>query len=577
MKITLITLLSTAAVILCIGCGSDEPKPVPDPDPAPPEVPSTGQDPVVDPIPDGAWYNGIMPPAQWPPQRNYASEIRSGMNPFYLVSKPTVIRISTGRQLFVDNFLIAQTDLERKFHYPEYHSANPVLTPDRDWEKQGANVGFAAPFSDGVWYDEADGKFKMWYMAGGGAYATSGAGVTCYAESTDGINWTKPSLNVVAGTNIVRKGTVRDASSVWIDKQTSDPSRRYKMFEVSGGAGKWAYHYLTSSDGKAWRDAQAASGSVADRSTVYYNPFRGVWAWSMRHNVRLKSSDPYTVRARDYMEHSDPAAGNKLAKADLKAFWFGPWPNEQKHPVYNNNDGSPGIYNHDAIAYESIMLGLFSVWQGPENDVCNRDGIIKRNQIMLGYSRDGYSWLREDMNPFLAVDENVAAWNAANLQSAVGSPLIVGDKLYFYLSGRRMVNGSEQVTTGLATLRRDGFASMSGSGSLLTEPICFSGSNFFVNADVRGSLQVELLDRDGKPLQGFSKDDCTAVSGDGVRKAVNWKGGDLKSLEGKVIRVKFYLSDGDLYAFWIADSASGASRGYTAGGGPGLDASGIDK
>lgn len=577
MKITLITLLSTAAVILCIGCGSDEPKPVPDPDPAPPEVPSTGQDPVVDPIPDGAWYNGIMPPAQWPPQRNYASEIRSGMNPFYLVSKPTVIRISTGRQLFVDNFLIAQTDLERKFHYPEYHSANPVLTPDRDWEKQGANGGFAAPFSDGVWYDEADGKFKMWYMAGGGAYATSGAGVTCYAESTDGINWTKPSLNVVAGTNIVRKGTVRDASSVWIDKQTSDPSRRYKMFEVSGGAGKWAYHYLTSSDGKAWRDAQAASGSVADRSTVYYNPFRGVWAWSMRHNVRLKSSDPYTVRARDYMEHSDPAAGNKLAKADLKAFWFGPWPNEQKHPVYNNNDGSPGIYNHDAIAYESIMLGLFSVWQGPENDVCNRDGIIKRNQIMLGYSRDGYSWLREDMNPFLAVDENVAAWNAANLQSAVGSPLIVGDKLYFYLSGRRMVNGSEQVTTGLATLRRDGFASMSGSGSLLTEPICFSGSNFFVNADVRGSLQVELLDRDGKPLQGFSKDDCTAVSGDGVRKAVNWKGGDLKSLEGKVIRVKFYLSDGDLYAFWIADSASGASRGYTAGGGPGLDASGIDK
>ncbi len=63
----------------------------------------------------------------------------------------------------------------RTFHYPEYHSANPVPVPDQPWEKQGAKGGFAAPFSDGVWYDELEGKFKMWYMymAGGGTYATS--------------------------------------------------------------------------------------------------------------------------------------------------------------------------------------------------------------------------------------------------------------------------------------------------------------------------------------------------------------------------------------------------------------------
>lgn len=415
---------------MAASCGGDDPKPVPDPKPDTPDVPDN-------PFGPNAIYNGIEFPTQWPPQRNYSSEIRSGMNPFYLTSKPAVVKVDVGRQLFVDNFLIAATTLSRKFHYPEYHPSNPVLVPDQTWEKQGANGGFAAPFSDGVWYDETDGKFKMWYMAGGGTYATSGAGITCYAESSDGISWTKPSLNVVSGTNIVRRGSVRDASSVWIDKQATDPSARYKMFEVSGGAGKWAYHYLTSSDGKAWRDNATPSGSIADRSTVYRNPFRDVWVWSMRHNVRVHSGDPYTVRARDYMEHKDPVAGNKAAKADLKNFWFGPWPNEQKHPVYNNNDGSPGIYNQDAIAYESIMLGFFSVWQGPENDVCNRDGVIKRNQIMVGYSRDGYSWLREDMNPFLAVNDSPDAWNNGNLQSVVGSPLIVGDKLYFYLSGRR--------------------------------------------------------------------------------------------------------------------------------------------
>lgn len=566
-----------AITVMAASCGGDDPVPAPEPDPQPTPGPTPDPEPEPDPIDPNALYNGIVLPSQWPLQRNYASEIRSGMNPFYLNSKPAVIRIDVGRQLFVDNFLIATTNLTRKFHYPEYHASSPVLVPDQAWEKQGAKGGFAAPFSDGVWYDEAEGKFKMWYMAGGGTYATSGAGITCYAESTDGISWTKPALNVVSGTNIVRRGSVRDASTVWLDKQESNASARYKMFEVSGGAGHWAYHYLTSSDGKAWRDNATPSGSVADRSTVYRNPFRNVWVWSMRHNVRVHSGDPYTVRARDYMEHRDPASGNKAAKADLKNFWFGPWPNEQKHPHYSNNDGSPGIYNQDAIPYESIMLGLFSVWQGPENDVCNRDGVIKRNQIMLGYSRDGYSWLREDMNPFLAVDENPAAWNNANLQSAVGSPIIVGDKLYFYLSGRKLVDGSEIVTTGLATLRRDGFASMSGSGELQTEPMRFKGKYFFVNADVRGNLIVEIQDRNGNAIEGFSRTDCMAVTGDGTRLAVTWKNGKtLEGLENTTIRVKFYLADGDIYAFWISDAETGESRGYTAGGGPGLNQSGQD-
>lgn len=563
-----------AVAALTASCGGDDPSPEPKPDPTPEPTP----DPVPEnPISPNAIYNGIELPSQWPPQRNYVTEIRTGMTPFYLTSKPAVVKVDVGRQLFVDNFLIATTNLARKFHYPEYHPSNPVLVPDRAWEKQGANGGFAAPFSDGVWYDEKDNKFKMWYMAGGGTYATNGAGITCYAESTDGITWTKPSLSVVSGTNIVRRGSIRDASSVWIDKQETNASARYKMFEVSGGAGKWAYHYLTSSDGKAWRDNATPSGSVADRSTVYKNPFRDVWVWSMRHNVRVHSGDPYTVRARDYMEHSDPVAGNKAAKANLQNFWFGPWPNEQKHPRYNNNDGAPGIYNQDAIAYESIMLGFFSVWQGPENDVCNRDGVIKRNQIMVGYSRDGYSWLREDMNPFLAVDDNTAAWNNGNLQSAVGSPIIVKDKLYFYLSGRKLVNGNEIVTTGLAILRRDGFASMSGTGELQTVPMRFSGSYFFVNADIRGDLQVEIQDADGKTIDGFSRNDCVKVTGDNTAHAVTWKGGKtLASLNNTTVRVKFYLNDCDLYAFWISDNTTGESRGYTAGGGPGLNPSGKD-
>ena len=569
-----LNILYGVIVVLLVACGGgNDDLVIPEPTPTPIPIPKP------EPEKSNVLYNGIELPAQWPPQRSYSSDIRSGMSPFYLKTKPSIINISVGRQLFVDNFLIEKSSLERVYHYPEYHSANPILEPDKDWEKTGTNgAAFAAPFSDGVWYDEIDGKFKMWYMAGGGEYSIQNAGITCYAESVDGIIWNKPALSIVSGTNIVDKGSIRDASVVWLDKQEANASKRYKMFQVAGGAGKWQYHYKTSSDGKTWRDNATPSQSVADRSTVYKNPFRNVWVWSMRHNVRVKFSDTYTVRARDYMENVDPVIGNKEAKADLSAFWFGPWLKEQKHPYYTNNDGSPGIYNQDATPYESIMLGFFSVWQGPENDVCESDNVIKRNQIMIGYSRDGYSWYREDMSPFLPINENRGTWNNGNLQSVVGSPIIVKDKLYFYLSGRRLEGENEITTTGLATLRRDGFASMKGTGELETPLLKFDGTHFFVNANVCGSLQVELLDEKGNVLSGFSKDNCKVVTGDVVKQKVEWKNNaTLATLKDQNIKIKFYLTNGEIFSFWISPKNTGESYGYTAGGGPGLDSSGIDK
>ena len=219
MKRLFYTLLFFLPCMLIACGGSDD---TPDGDNNPPVV----APPCEEPVDSRLLYNGIRLPEQWPPVRSSSSELEKGMSPFYLSDKPSVINISVGRQLFVDNFLIESTNLKRTFYYPEYYSGNPILTPEQDWEKTGTKgAAFAAPFSDGVWYDEKEGKYKMWYMAGGGSYATSGAGVTCYAESTDGIHWTKPTLSVVAGTNIVDYNSERDASVIWLDKQESNASK----------------------------------------------------------------------------------------------------------------------------------------------------------------------------------------------------------------------------------------------------------------------------------------------------------------------------------------------------------------
>ena len=146
------------------------------------------------------------------------------------------------------------------------------------------------------------------------------------------------------------------------------------------------------------------------------------------------------------------------------------------------------------------MLGYYSAWAGPDNTTCEKDGIQKRNVISLGYSRDGFHFSRPTHEPFMNVNETEGAWNWGNMQSICGVPIIVGDSLYFYSSGRRLNNimWDSYTSTGLATLRRDGFASMrtgEKEGFLVTEKLTFDGKYLFVNADVKkGSLAIEVLD-----------------------------------------------------------------------------------
>jgi hypothetical protein len=84
----------------------------------------------------------------------------------------------------------------------------------------------AMVFSDGVWYDPQDQRFKMWYLVGQSE-------ATGYATSTDGLHWQKPALDVRPPTNIVQPGG-RDSSTVWLDLEEKDPARRSKMFRVIG-------------------------------------------------------------------------------------------------------------------------------------------------------------------------------------------------------------------------------------------------------------------------------------------------------------------------------------------------------
>lgn len=531
-------------------------------------------------------YNGIRLPEAWPPRYEEPAVAKEMPVP-YLTKKPDVIPVNVGRQLFVDNFLIAETNLNPVYHTPDFYEGNPVLEPDKEWEKTTEGGLYAAPFSDGIWYDEKDGRFKMWYLAGAGMLHKGDKQTfyTCYAESEDGKLWKKVNKDIYPGTNIVDTCN-RDAATIWLDKFEKNPARRYKMFNVERRPTdrRWQFILKYSADGIHWSEGVAQSGDLYDRSSAFYNPFRSVWGLSMRYGTDVSS------RSRSYLENKDPEMAVSMAHRMRKGipdknmlFWFTPDDKEPRHPKFP--EVNPGIYNFDLIAYESVMLGLYSVWQGPENEVCAKEGIQKKNEIMLGYSRDGFHFSRPSHKPFMGVNETEGAWNWGNMQSVNGTPLVVGDSLYFYSSGRRLskVMWDSHTSTGLARLRRDGFVSMNVSGKeegfLTTEKLSFDGSYLFVNADVKGKLAIEVLDEQGNPIEGYTKKESVVLKEvNSTRQLVTWKNNkDLSALSGKNIRLKFYMTNGDLYAFWVSPWKSGESNGFTGGGGPGLSTEGVDK
>jgi hypothetical protein len=85
-------------------------------------------------------YNGIELPDQWPPQKDKLT--RDLMDVPYLDAPPAVIPIDVGRQLFVDDFLVEESTLNRTFHQPEIYK-EPVIKPE---EKRAGKCG--TPASD---------------------------------------------------------------------------------------------------------------------------------------------------------------------------------------------------------------------------------------------------------------------------------------------------------------------------------------------------------------------------------------------------------------------------------------------
>lgn len=512
-------------------------------------------------------YNGIECPAEWPPRTEKPDSFQPMRVP-YLECPPAVIPIDGGRQLFVDSFLVESTEMVRSYHNPVKYPGNPVFFPQTPHELNAELPPTAIPKCGGVWYDERDRLFKMWYMA-------SYLGVMAYATSTDGIHWERPELDVVPGTNLILPPAIHpDSGTVWLDRESRDPAQRFKMLirepNTPERGGNFPALLMTSPDGLHW-SAPVETGPMHDRSTFFYNPFRRRWVQSIRSWI------PPRNRTRQYWEAEDFLASGHW-RAGEPVFWAG------ADDMDESGEAPAELYNLDAVAYESLMVGFFQILKGPPNHIGECQGIPKLTELVLATSRDGFHWHRPNRRAFIGARREPGSWEYGYVESTGGICLVVGDELWFYYSAYAgdpaRVGGSWHVNgmygngaVGLAKLRRDGFVSMSArfpGARLTTRPVHFSGGHLFVNANTAGAeLKVECLDETGQVIPAFSREQCRAFIGNTTGAEIRWSAADLHALANRPIRFRFQMDRGDLFAFWVSRDGTGVSGGYPAAGGPG--------
>ena len=275
-------------------------------------------------------------------------------------------------------------------------------------------------------------------------------------------------------------------------------------------------------------------------------------------NISKPLSDCTWKRIRSYYE-----CDNYFDSVEQKENYRNKWMTCDKFDIPNPYIGfEPQLYNVDCVGYESIMLGMFEIMYGPENDIATDNGVSKINELIPMYSRDGYNFSHPCRESIINASIYKGAWDRGYVQSVGGVMVINGDELWIYYSAYcgnenfsnkkgnadiYLCNGTYWGgATGLAKIRRDGFVFLNGDGCITTRKLEMS-EKATMHINIVGKVTAEILNAEGKSLARSE-----TFSGDSTNALLTFKNFDIKEMNNKLFRVKFEVS-GKLYSFGFAD------------------------
>lgn len=474
-----------------------------------------------------------------------------------------VVTLKNRRELFVDDFIVREmSGVSPRLGVPQ--PAGTALKLDRPWE--GRWGAYVSVISDGR-------KFMMYYRGGFGA--TKNEDLTCYAESVDGLTWTRPSLDLfeVKGSRennvVLGMGEPTWAThnlSVHYDARPGVPAdERFKA--VGGGAGnnrllkfsglvRGLYRFV-SADGIHWRrlpgEPLFTDFALDSQNVLTWLPAENCFAVYLRTwtgDEKGKKFDYKSVRtiaravSKDFTTWSEP---------ERMTFDQGPI-----EDLYTNTTqpyfrapqvlvSMPFRFVPDRRVLDDATLTSYaierSMWKGVSDAV-------------LMTSRGGTRYQRRFLESFVRPGIDPSSWAARSNMPGTGviqtGP---GEMSFFIVRGY----SSNQTRIERMALRLDGFASLHAGyaeGFARTRPVVIEGKRLSLNLSTSafGHAKVALLDEAGAEIPGFGVADALELVGDSVDLTARWKGGrDIGELRGRTVQIKFLLQDCDLYSFAVLD------------------------
>ena len=481
---------------------------------------------------------------------------------------PGIVEVGSTKQLFLDDLLIAERSRISNFMYrPDKNPKNPIVVADRPWELEGSESGVQQD-GQGVMYDAEAQLFKMWYLA---PDWSNGAAPWCYAISKNGYDWEKPELGIFdyqgsRRNNLVGvwpKGSDITFTCVTRCPDDPDPQSRFKA------TGEWENQTATgrtntrggmcvafSPDGLHWTLKEKAAihhgRNLGDAPTIFgWDPWKKKYVAYPRPGHGLG----YEINGMGNHRHKRTIG---YAESDDFIHWTPTQimiaPDLEDRVDYQYGQFVAGLCGNFYVGFLMVHQTHEQTWG-----------------VFLLSSRDGFHWNWVDRHtPFLVRGE-VGTYDAG-YQDMCG-PITHDGKIFIYYSGMRGLHGEEYTRRwgpnrsciAMATMPEDrwlGLLAGPDQGTIVTKPITFTGSHLMVDVEastpqsVPGpklgfdecEVRLALVDQSGGRIEGFTSDRSTRLLRSG-RQEVSWAGADLRSLEGKFVRIRFEIRNAALYSF----------------------------
>lgn len=463
-------------------------------------------------------------------------------------------------------------NLRLEMRSPRKHPANPVVT----------RGGPGAPDARGVQFygsviREGD-KFRLWYVAFDDDDANPVASARwrpAYAESDDGLHWTKPELGLVEFRGNTRNNLILTDPAplglvnlkVLAEPDDPDPARRYKItghvyFRHQSRLGSLAP--FVSADGLRWKLVRPATPLRAELRkkdlflpAIHFEPCGGLYKWDGLYYAcgqnAMPASRPYQGRVTrmvfspDFVEWSPTQAIGFVRP--------------QQHTPLGPGRSLEGEQTHEGISVWNrcnVLLGVVGLWHGAKDwaDITVDLGLVLSNDG-IQFREPAHEWTFLPRGPD-------GQWDQGGLLQGQGFEN-VGDETWIYYGAwdpRNWRASPPRGGIGIARLPRDRFGDLvvelAGKGpgnyqlpeivsELVTAAVALPAAEahrFYVNADGLGpeaALRVELLDALGRPLPEYAGDHAALVRTSGFQTPVAWNGQtSLRDLPERVrLRVRF--------------------------------------